>query len=97
MFRKLESVCEHRGDWGWLGQCPSALNESPDCDTNDVFGEHVTTALTGATRMIDARLQTTTLTTVCFYGEEAPGRTNRITWIESRNLMTITNCLTLDT
>ena len=31
------------------------LNESPDCDTNDVFGEHVTTAFTGATHIIDAR------------------------------------------
>ena len=39
----------------WLGQCPSVLNESPDCDTNDVFGEHLTTAFTGATRIIDER------------------------------------------
>ena len=30
------------------------LSELPDCDTNDVFGEHVTTAFTGATRIIDA-------------------------------------------
>ena len=39
----------------WLGQCSSVLNESPGCDTNDVFGEHVTTAFTGATRIIDVR------------------------------------------
>ena len=39
----------------WLGQCPSVLNDPPDCDTNDVFGEHLTTAFTGATRNIDAR------------------------------------------
>ena len=43
---------------GWdkilLGQCPPVLNESPDCDTNDVFEEHVTTVVTGATRIIDA-------------------------------------------
>ena len=39
----------------WLGQCPSLLNESPDCDTNYVFGEHVTAAFTCATRIIDAR------------------------------------------
>ena len=39
----------------WLGQCPSVLNESPYCDTNDVVGEHVTTAFTGSTRIIDAR------------------------------------------
>ena len=31
-------------------------NEFPDVDTNDVFGEHMTTAFTVATRIIDARL-----------------------------------------
>ena len=36
----------------WLGQCPSGPNESPDGETNDVFGDHVTTAFTGATRII---------------------------------------------
>ena len=30
------------------------LNESPDGNTNDVFGEHMTTAFTGATRINDA-------------------------------------------
>ena len=30
-------------------------NELSDGETNDVFGEHVTTAFTGATRIIDAR------------------------------------------
>ena len=41
----------------WLGQCPSVANESPDCETNYVFREHVNTAFTGAcyTRIIDAR------------------------------------------
>ena len=39
----------------WLGQCPSGPNESPDGETNDVFGEHVTTAFNGATRNIDIR------------------------------------------
>ena len=39
----------------WLGQCSSVPNESPDEETNDVFGERVTTALTGATRIIDVR------------------------------------------
>ena len=41
--------------WGefWLGQCPSGPNESPHGETNEVFGEHVTTAITGATRIID--------------------------------------------
>ena len=39
----------------WLGQCPSGPNESPDGETNYVFGEHVTTAFTGATRIIDVR------------------------------------------
>ena len=38
----------------WLGKCPSVPNESKDGNTNDVFGEHVTTAFTGATRIIDA-------------------------------------------
>ena len=45
------------GDWGWLGQGPSWPNESPDGETNDVFGEHVTTAFTGATRIIDVLLR----------------------------------------
>ena len=31
------------------------LNESPDGETNDIFGEHLTTAFTGATCIIDAR------------------------------------------
>ena len=39
----------------WLGECPSVLNESLHCDTNYVFGEHFTTAFTGATHIIDAR------------------------------------------
>ena len=43
---------------GWdkfsLGQCPSGPNDSPDGETNDVFGEQVTTAFTGATRIINA-------------------------------------------
>ena len=39
----------------WLGPCPSVPNESKDGNTNDVFGEHVPTAFTGATRIIDAR------------------------------------------
>ena len=39
----------------WLGQCPSVRNESPDGETNYVFGEQVTTAFTGATCIIDAR------------------------------------------
>ena len=30
-------------------------NESPHDDTNDVFGERVTTVFSGATRIIDAR------------------------------------------
>ena len=38
-----------------VGQCSSVLNESPGCDTYDVFGEHVTTVSTGATRIIDVR------------------------------------------
>ena len=37
----------------WLGQCLSVPNESPDGETNDVLGEHVTTAFAGATRIID--------------------------------------------
>ena len=37
----------------WLGQCTSVQNESPDCDTNYVFGQHVPTAFTGATRIIE--------------------------------------------
>ena len=37
----------------WLGQCPRSLPpESPDDNTNDVFGKHVTTAFTGPTRII---------------------------------------------
>ena len=44
---------------GWdnflLGQCSSVPNELPDDEINDVFKEHVTTASTGATRLIDAR------------------------------------------
>ena len=49
-----------RGHWGWLGkvlvvQLPSVLHESPDCDTNDVFVEHLNTAFTVATRSIVAR------------------------------------------
>ena len=39
----------------WLGQCPSVPNETPHGDTNYVFVERVTTAFTGATRIIDAR------------------------------------------
>ena len=52
-----DTVGETEVGWDtfWLGQCPSVINESSDCDTNDVFGEHVTTAFTGATRIIDAR------------------------------------------
>ena len=38
-----------------LEQCPSGPNESPDGETNDVFGEHVTTAFIGTTRIIDVR------------------------------------------
>ena len=30
-------------------------NDSPYGDTNDVFGEHVTTAFIGDTRIVDAR------------------------------------------
>ena len=50
-----------RGDWGWLGQvvlgrCPLVPKESPDGETNDVFGEYVTTAFTSATRIIYVRL-----------------------------------------
>ena len=42
-----------RGDWRWwgkfwLGRCPSVPNESKCGNINDVFGEHVPTALTGA-------------------------------------------------
>ena len=50
---KRDGVGETGVGWDkfWLGQCPSVSNESPD----DVFGEHVTTAFTGATRIIDAR------------------------------------------
>ena len=40
--------------FGW-DSAPEVLNESLDCDTSDVFGEHLTAALTGATRIIDAR------------------------------------------
>ena len=40
----------------WLGQCPSVPNESPHDDTSGVFGERVTTAFSGATRIIDARV-----------------------------------------
>ena len=48
-----------RGDWRWwgkfcLGRCPPVPNESKYGNTNDVFGEHVPTALTGAKRIIDA-------------------------------------------
>ena len=39
----------------WLGHCPSGPNESPDGETNAVFGEHVTTAFIGATRIINVR------------------------------------------
>ena len=39
----------------WLGQCPSVPNERPEGDTNYVFGKHVITAYTGATRNSDAR------------------------------------------
>ena len=39
----------------WLGQCPSVPNESKYGNTNDVFGDHMTTAFTGPTRIIDAR------------------------------------------
>ena len=39
----------------WLGQCPSVPNELPDGETNNVFGEQVTTAFTGATCIVDAR------------------------------------------
>ena len=39
----------------WLGQCLSVPNESPDGENNDVFGEQVTTAFIGATRIIDVR------------------------------------------
>ena len=44
--------------WGkfWLGQCPSVPNELPDGETNYVFGEQVTMAFTGATRIIEVRL-----------------------------------------
>ena len=42
--------------FGWdSAPRPAVLNESPDCDTNDVFGEHLTTAFTDATGIIDAR------------------------------------------
>ena len=44
---------------GWdkfcLGQCSSVPNESPYGETNYVFGEHVNTAFTGVTRIIDVR------------------------------------------
>ena len=40
----------------WLGQCPSVLNDSPDCDTNDVFVEKVATAFNGATRIIASEI-----------------------------------------
>ena len=39
----------------WSGQCPSVPNESPDGDTNVVFGKNVTMAFTGATRIVDTR------------------------------------------
>ena len=53
----LQLVWETGVGWDkfWLRQCPSAPNESPDGETNDVFGEHVTTAFTGATCIIDVR------------------------------------------
>ena len=63
-FKREQAVaftCSMVGETGvgwdklWLGQCPSVPNESPDRETNDVFGEHVTTAFTGAARIIDAR------------------------------------------
>ena len=59
VFHSQVQIC-CRADWGWLGQvlvgqCPSVPNELPDGDTNDVFGEHVATAFTSATRIIDAR------------------------------------------
>ena len=38
-----------------MGQCPSVRNESPHGNTNGVSGERMTTAFTGATRIIDAR------------------------------------------
>ena len=37
-----------------VGQCLSVPNESPHDDTNDVFGERVTSAFTDATGIIDA-------------------------------------------
>ena len=47
----------YRGDWGWLGQVVvgTVPLSAKRVDTNDVFGEHVTTAFTGATRIIGAR------------------------------------------
>ena len=44
-------------DTFWLGQCPSVPNESPDGETNDVFGGYVTTTFTGATCIIEERLE----------------------------------------
>ena len=38
----------------WFGQCPSVPNEWPYGDTDDAFGEHVTTTFADATRIIDA-------------------------------------------
>ena len=63
MFANLSSpvpMLSGRGDWiwwgtFWLGRCPSVPNESKYGNTNDLFGEHVPTALNGATRIIDAR------------------------------------------
>ena len=56
-FCDVATVGETGVGWDtfWLGQCHSVRNESPYGDTNDVFGEHVTTAFTGSTRIIDAR------------------------------------------
>ena len=50
----------------WLGQCPSGPNESPDGETNDVFGDHVTTGFTGATRIIDVRFASVISTKITF-------------------------------
>ena len=53
-------ICSSIGEtgvgWGkfWLGQCPLVPNDLPDGETNYVFGEQVTTAFTGSTRIIDA-------------------------------------------
>ena len=45
------------------------LNESPDCLTDDVFVENLTTAFTGATRIIDARFASDLLPFVCQVGK----------------------------